>query len=308
MFSVLGRTRDRRAARGTILEGGVRRERPGRDRADARDVSSRRRPTSVAHAVGEFVARDRALGWRRRRRRVRAARLMRRIAAERCALSAAHARVRRGDLRRRDASRTALASSPSSSPGILIGDAEHPCKSGIERFHTSLASLAEIVVFVALGLTIDLTALGETSLARRARPCGRARIRRAAARRSARSSCRRGCADERLFVMWSGLKGAVPILLAPSPCSAASRCADDLRDRLRRCAFSVGFRARLFHGPRTGSACRCGRRRPASGRRARCGARVRAGTRSCRARGRATAFPARTGTPRQARRSARRRP
>src|SRR5919201_885450 len=45
--------------------------------------------------------------------------------------------------------------------GILIGDADIPAKRGIERFHTSLASLAEIVVFVALGLTVDLTALGD---------------------------------------------------------------------------------------------------------------------------------------------------
>ena len=34
-----------------------------------------------------------------------------------------------------------------------------PYKGEIERFHTSLASLAEIIVFVALGLTIDLGGL-----------------------------------------------------------------------------------------------------------------------------------------------------
>jgi potassium/hydrogen antiporter len=99
--------------------------------------------------------------------------------------------------------------------GILIGDADIPAKRGIERFHTSLASLAEIVVFVALGLTVDLTALGENRrwldglvlaavLAFLARPLAvgpllvPARLTR----------------NERLFVMWSGLKGAVPILLA----------------------------------------------------------------------------------------------
>ena len=42
--------------------------------------------------------------------------------------------------------------------GLLIGDAR-PHKREIERFHTALSSLAEIVVFVALGLTIDLTNL-----------------------------------------------------------------------------------------------------------------------------------------------------
>jgi potassium/hydrogen antiporter len=99
--------------------------------------------------------------------------------------------------------------------GLLIGDARAPYKAEIERFHTSLASIAEIVVFAALGLTIDLTDLGHGSLwadglvlalllAFVARPIVvgvlllPARLR----------------AGERLFVMWGGLKGAVPILLA----------------------------------------------------------------------------------------------
>ena len=43
--------------------------------------------------------------------------------------------------------------------GMKIGDARMPFKGEIERFQTSLASLAELVVFVALGLTIDLGAL-----------------------------------------------------------------------------------------------------------------------------------------------------
>jgi cell volume regulation protein A len=99
--------------------------------------------------------------------------------------------------------------------GILLGDADIPAKRGIERFHTSLASLAEIVVFVALGLTIDLGVLGQNHrwldglvlavvLAVVARPLAVAPL-----LWPARLS--RG---ERVFVMWSGLKGAVPILLA----------------------------------------------------------------------------------------------
>jgi cell volume regulation protein A len=43
--------------------------------------------------------------------------------------------------------------------GLLVGSAAMPHKVQIERFHTSLASLAEIVVFVALGLTVDLGSL-----------------------------------------------------------------------------------------------------------------------------------------------------
>lgn len=99
--------------------------------------------------------------------------------------------------------------------GILVGDADIPAKRGIERFNTSLASLAEIVVFVALGLTIDLTALGTNHrwldglvlavvLAVVARPLAVGPLLIPA----------RLANGERLFVMWSGLKGAVPILLA----------------------------------------------------------------------------------------------
>src|SRR5919204_3951823 len=99
--------------------------------------------------------------------------------------------------------------------GLLIGDERAPYKAEIERFHTSLASIAEIVVFTALGITIDLTDLGNNGLWRDglllalllafvARPVAvgtlllpvRLRV------------------GERLFVMWGGLKGAVPILLA----------------------------------------------------------------------------------------------
>jgi len=47
--------------------------------------------------------------------------------------------------------------------GILLGDADVPHKKRIERFHTSLASLAEIVAFVALGLTVDLTDLARAA-------------------------------------------------------------------------------------------------------------------------------------------------
>ena len=65
----------------------------------------------------------------------------------------------RRDLRDRLGRCTAPASSPSSSPESALGDADVPFRDSIERFHTSLASLAEVVVFVALGLTIDVTNL-----------------------------------------------------------------------------------------------------------------------------------------------------
>jgi potassium/hydrogen antiporter len=99
--------------------------------------------------------------------------------------------------------------------GVALGDADVPLRDQIERFHTSLASLAEVVVFVALGLTIDVTDLLTSTrlleglalaviLALVARPLAVGplllpiRMRR----------------NERLFVLWGGLRGAVPILLA----------------------------------------------------------------------------------------------
>jgi hypothetical protein len=43
--------------------------------------------------------------------------------------------------------------------GIILGDARAPLKREIERFHSALASLAEIVAFVILGLTVSLADL-----------------------------------------------------------------------------------------------------------------------------------------------------
>ena len=99
--------------------------------------------------------------------------------------------------------------------GIALGDADVPLRDSIERFHTSLASLAEVVVFVALGITIDLTdvltsrALLEglalaVVLALVARPLGVGPLLLPVRMRW----------SERIFVVWAGLRGAVPILLA----------------------------------------------------------------------------------------------
>ncbi len=98
--------------------------------------------------------------------------------------------------------------------GIVIGDEPAPYKGEIERFHSSLASLAEIVAFVMLGLTMRLSALGSADawaaglaiaalLAFVIRPVlvGLVSL-------PVRLSLR-----ERVFFLWTGLKGAVPILL-----------------------------------------------------------------------------------------------
>jgi potassium/hydrogen antiporter len=98
--------------------------------------------------------------------------------------------------------------------GIVIGDLGAPYKREIERFASGVASLAEIVAFIVLGLTISVRdILGSDQiwvglalaviLIVLVRPIlvGLLLLPVKLAR------------GERLFVLWSGLKGAVPILL-----------------------------------------------------------------------------------------------
>lgn len=98
--------------------------------------------------------------------------------------------------------------------GILFGDVRAPYKREIEQFSAGLAGLAEIVAFIVLGLNVDLretvqpqdlliglsiaailiflirpVLVGLLTLPIRLKP------------------------GERAFVLWAGLKGAVPILL-----------------------------------------------------------------------------------------------
>ncbi len=98
--------------------------------------------------------------------------------------------------------------------GLIAGDVDAPFEREVEVFEEGLASLAEIVVFVALGLTVAITSISAARfgeglaiaafLALVARPLT-AGVLLAPARLTA---------GERLFVIWGGLKGAVPILLA----------------------------------------------------------------------------------------------
>jgi potassium/hydrogen antiporter len=112
--------------------------------------------------------------------------------------------------------------------GIIIGDEPAPYEEEIETFFTSLASLAEIVMFVALGLTIDFTGLSGSVwldgvvlavvVALVARPLVVGALLLPIGLRT----------GERLFVMWGGLKGAVPIFLAAFAILAGVRDADRL--------------------------------------------------------------------------------
>ncbi len=98
--------------------------------------------------------------------------------------------------------------------GIVLGDGRAPYKREVERFHAALASLGEIVAFVVLGLTVDIAEIGRpdvwvpglilgTALALVIRPVLIGLCLMSAELPS----------NERSFVLFSGLKGAVPILL-----------------------------------------------------------------------------------------------
>jgi len=97
--------------------------------------------------------------------------------------------------------------------GVLLGDASVLRKGEIESFLSSIGILAEIAVFIALGLTITEADLGFDTwvdgvvvaliAAFVARPLAVLPL-------LMRERLTRG---ERLFIAWGGLKGAVPILL-----------------------------------------------------------------------------------------------
>lgn len=97
--------------------------------------------------------------------------------------------------------------------GIMLGDVRAPYKREIRRFHASLASLGEIVAFTVLGLTVSLRAIDPfvltvggilaVLLAFVLRPLFVGPL----------LLPLRLTRGEQLFVLISGLKGAVPVLL-----------------------------------------------------------------------------------------------
>lgn len=99
--------------------------------------------------------------------------------------------------------------------GILVGDLQYAGRSDVRSFNSALSDLGELAAFVALGLTIDLAFIADEGLWWRGlvlalllgfvvRPLvvGALLI------------PMRLNWGERGFIVWSGLKGAVPILLA----------------------------------------------------------------------------------------------
>jgi cell volume regulation protein A len=105
--------------------------------------------------------------------------------------------------------------------GIIVGDTRAPYKREVERFASGMSSLAEIVAFVVLGLTISLPDVLDPDvwvpglilaliLIFLVRPVFVGLLTLPLALTW----------GERIFVLWSGLKGAVPILLGAFVLSA----------------------------------------------------------------------------------------
>lgn len=98
--------------------------------------------------------------------------------------------------------------------GVVLGDERAPYKREIERFHSALASFGEIVAFVVLGLTVDLAVLSQADVWLPGLVLG------VALTLLIRPVCVGLCLvpaglgrRESAFVLFAGLKGAVPILL-----------------------------------------------------------------------------------------------
>ena len=98
--------------------------------------------------------------------------------------------------------------------GIVLGDEPAPFKREIERFHSAIASLAEIAAFVVLGLTVDLSVLARADVWIPGVVLGAALA--FVIRPVLIGVClipARLPRGDRNFVLFAGLKGAVPILL-----------------------------------------------------------------------------------------------
>ena len=242
------------------LGGRIRSERPRRDRADGwapgrwRSQWSRLRP----HCGGFLAADD---DWRGRWH------------CGRCRSALVHApgfAAQRGPCTRCERSRASCFSTATTLlhgsgflavfiAGIVIGHRRAPYQREIERFHAALAGLAEIVAFVVLGLTIDLMVLARMDVWLPGLILGFALA--VVIRPLVVGLCLlpaqldRG---ERIFVLFAGLKGAVPILLGELLLTADVPDAERLYGIVVVVViFSVAFRA-AWSPPSPGDwACPC---------------------------------------------------
>jgi cell volume regulation protein A len=99
--------------------------------------------------------------------------------------------------------------------GILVGDMRYAARSAVRDFSSALTDLGELAAFVALGLTVDLALIGDAGLWWQGLVLAAllGLVIRPLVVTPLLLPVRLDW-GERGFVVWSGLKGAVPILLA----------------------------------------------------------------------------------------------
>jgi len=99
--------------------------------------------------------------------------------------------------------------------GILVGDMRYSARSAVRDFSSALTDLGELAAFVALGLTVDLALIGDAGLWWQGLVLAAllGLVIRPLVVTPLLLPVRLDW-GERGFVVWSGLKGAVPILLA----------------------------------------------------------------------------------------------
>ena len=99
--------------------------------------------------------------------------------------------------------------------GILVGDLRYDARSAVRAFNSALTDIGELAAFVALGLTVDLALIGDAGLWWQGLVLAAllGLVIRPLVVTPLLLPVRLDW-GERGFVVWSGLKGAVPILLA----------------------------------------------------------------------------------------------
>ena len=131
----------------------------------------------------------------------------------------ARARLRRAGLRRRRRARTCPASSPCTSPGLVVAARAPSRRRAVLAFHEGLASTAQIGLFLLLGLLVFPSRLDDQLLGALGIALVLVLVARPLAVLASIGWMRFRLA-ELVLVSWAGLRGRGPIVLATFPLTA----------------------------------------------------------------------------------------
>lgn len=104
--------------------------------------------------------------------------------------------------------------------GIVANTKEFVGKRSLISFHEGVAWLAQVVIFVTLGLLATPSELGKVAIVALGVTLITMFIARPVAVYLSLALCRKFNAKEKLFISWVGLRGTVPIILATYPLAA----------------------------------------------------------------------------------------